>query len=198
MNRFRDLDHFHRQSWDLLFRAAESRNDPMRTPMMATYDGARCRLRTIVLRKVDKAARRLLLFTDTRSPKVRHLKAHPQVALTFWHPKRKVQLRIQGEVTLQQGGEEARRYWDHLSVQGRASYATVQAPGTPADMDTTGLPPDWSSELSTSATDHAFSNFMLIYVMVTEIDALHLHQEGHQRGCFVWEEGEWRKEWLIP
>ncbi len=36
MNRFGTLDRFHLQSWDLLLRAAQSSNDPMRTPMMAT------------------------------------------------------------------------------------------------------------------------------------------------------------------
>jgi pyridoxamine 5'-phosphate oxidase len=198
MNRFRDLDHFHRQSWDLLFRAAESRNDPMRTPMMATYDGAQSRLRTIVLRQVDKAARQLLFFTDTRSPKVRHLEAHPQVAITFWHPNRKVQLRIQGAVTLQQGGEAARRFWDHLSIRGRESYATLQAPGTPAEADTTGLPAEWSDITDKSASDFAFTNFLLIYVTVSEVDALHLHREGHQRGRFVWENDDWNMSWLVP
>lgn len=198
MNRFRDLDHFLHQSWDLLFRAAHSRNDPMRTPMMATYDGLKCHLRTIVLRKVDRSAHQLLFFTDCRSPKVNHLEHHPNTAITFWNPRRKVQLRIKGVASLEQGSEEARRYWEHLSIAGRESYATLLPPGTASVEDSTGLPEHWSKDMEKAETDDAFENFMLIYVTVKEIDALHLHPEGHQRARFIQEGEEWKKNWLIP
>ena len=198
MNRFDTLDRFFIQSWDLLFRAAQSRNDPMRTPMMATYDGKKCQLRTLVVRRVDKEARQLLFFTDIRSPKSIQLKAHPNTAITFWHPTRKIQLRMQGSVSLEQDSEEARQHWDHLSIRGRESYAAIPPPGKFSTMDTTGLPSNWSDELSKKETDFAFSNFTLIKVSVEEIDALHLHSEGHQRARFAWKKEEWEMKWLIP
>jgi pyridoxine/pyridoxamine 5'-phosphate oxidase len=197
MNRFETLDRYFIQSWDLLFRAAQSRNDPMRTPMMATYDGKNCHLRTIVLRKVDKEARQLLFFTDIRSPKALQLKAHPNTAITFWHPARKIQLRIQGSAYLEQSSEEARQHWDHLSVRGRESYATIQPPGELSTKDTTGLPTNWSAELPKKETDFAFSNFTLIKVRIEAVDALHLHSEGHQRASFEWKKEEWEMKWLI-
>ncbi len=198
MERFKTLDRFELQAWDLLIRAAHGRSDPMRTPMMATYDGQQCHLRTIVLREVDKEKRTLLFFTDGRSPKVEQLRQHAQTALTFWHPKRKVQVRISGAAALVSGNKEARHYWDHLSNSGRKSYATVKAPGTHSEKDTDGLPDFWTNELDKSHTDFAFENFMLIYVSVHAMEALHLHQEGHQRASFWWENDKPDRKWLVP
>ncbi len=198
MERFENLDRFEIQAWDLLIRAAHGRSDSMRTPMMATYDGRQCQLRTIVLRAVDKQRRQLLFFTDARSSKVEHLRQHPQTALTFWHPKKKVQLRVSGEAELISGDDQARKYWDHLSKEGRSSYATVEAPGTFSEKDTDGLPGFWSQELDKSQTDFAFDHFMLIRVTVHSIDALHLHPEGHQRAAFWWEKDKRKQTWLVP
>jgi len=197
MNRFDSLDRFWVQAWDLLVRAAHGRSDPMRTPMMASYDGRQCQLRTIVLREVNKTERKLLFFTDGRSPKVHQLKKYPSTAITFWDPRRKVQLRLQGQAILKSGGEEARAYWDGLSLRGRSSYAATKPPGTLSESDTDGLPAFWSDEMDKKEADFAFHNFMLIQVEAEEIDALHLHPEGHQRAVFRWTAEGWEKNWKI-
>jgi pyridoxine/pyridoxamine 5'-phosphate oxidase len=195
MERFSSLEQALRQSWNLLFQATVKRHDPMRTPTLATARNGVPRARTVVLREVDTNQRRLLFFTDRRSGKVEEIQGQTQAACTFWHPQRKVQVRLRGTFQLESDTNRALDYWKKLNDQGRASYATLQPPGTPASVDTSGLPEQWPSP---RLAERAYQNFCLLDLVVTEMEVLHLHPAGHQRAFFRWEEGTWSMTWLIP
>ncbi len=194
MERFTSPDHMQRAAWDLMYRAAVNRNDVMRTPAMATFDGAKVHQRTIVLRKVDKAAQELFFFTDRRSPKVAHLEQDQQLNVLFWHPRKKVQIEAIGKSVLHYQDDLCRSFWEQLNIGGRSSYATLLAPGTPQLADSTNLPQHWSKEMILSLTESNFQHFVVIQMQVTEMDILHLHSDGHQRAFIA----EKEKTWLVP
>lgn len=198
MDQFSTLEDCFDKCWDLIFRATVKKNDPMRTPVMGTYDGEHCQLRTIVLRKSTKIERRLQFFTDIRSAKVDHIKSGSSVSLCFWHTSHKLQIRARGRADLIQASEQAEKIWQDLSNAGRKSYATVKAPGTALDAYSDGLPEFWENALDKSKTDFAFKNFTLLEVLVEDIDCLHLHSDGHQRATFTWNGTEWEKTWNVP
>ncbi len=199
MNRFDNLDKFQHDAWHLLIKAALKRKGSYQTPTVATIgqDG-HARQRVVVLREVDKPNRRLTLFTDARSDKVAELRAKPALSWLFWDPRKKVQVRMESKAVMEQGTGRCRAYWDKLPVQGRKSYAALQAPGTPQSSDAEPLPPSWHSDMPLEDTAYAFDNFMVITGAVSFIDCLHLHADGHQRATFTWEEEEWKGQWVTP
>ena len=159
MERFTSPDHAQRTAWDLMYRAAVNRNDAMRTPSLATFDGFKVHQRTIVLRKVDKSDQLLYFFTDRRSPKVTHLERDNQLNVLFWHPRKKVQIEAIGTGALHFQDDLCRFFWDKLNIGGRSSYSTLLAPGTPQLADSTNLPQHWSKEMILSRTESNFQNF---------------------------------------
>lgn len=84
-------------AWALLTRASADRRHPARAVQLATRgaDGAP-RLRSVILRGADAAARRARFHTDRRSAKVAEIAADPRVALLLWDPRSRVQLRLAG------------------------------------------------------------------------------------------------------
>jgi len=198
MERFSDLDTAFKQSWDMLYQASVNRNDPMRTPALATLDKAKPQVRTIVLRGVAIKERELLCFSDRRSPKVSQILETSTVEYLFYDPKEKIQIRASGETKLEWESETCRGYWKKLNIAGRSSYAAEVLPGATQEVDASGLPPNWSATLPLQLTDYAFENFCLLKTTVHYMDVLHLHSEGHQRAGFWWEGEAWKQSWLIP
>lgn len=200
MERFEQLKDMHRHAWNMLFQAAVKRNHPMRTPALATHSASGPRVRTVVLRAADTQTHQLFFFTDIRSHKAEQLgQDGGRIATLYWDPNKKIQIRCRGTATLQQGTERCREFWNHLSAAGRSAYATTLSPGTEVDHYTTGLPEGWSNNWPAGKTDFAFEHFALLVQEVTEVEVLHLEQEGHQRGLFIRKgNGQWAMTWLIP
>lgn len=202
MERFTDLNTALQLSWDLLYQAATSRSDPMRTPVLATFDGTLLHQRTIVLRKVEQQKQELFFFSDLRAPKVIHLRADPQLNALFYHPEKKVQLEVRGNGFIHEQDALSRAFWEKINTLGRSSYATASAPGTPLNSPNPNLPEDWSAKATPAETERYFVNFALIRMEVSIIDLLHLHHGGHQRALFskrgVEQGGEWSRSWVSP
>ncbi len=198
MERFDRLQDVVHASWHLLIRSQHERNHPMRTPAIATLSGDQPAVRTVVLRKVDMEQRRLRFYTDRRSEKVAEWNRQRYVAWMFWDAHKKVQIRASGPTTALDR-ELSSSIWNQLLVGGRKSYATLQAPGTPADDSTDGLRPDWST-LDPADTDLYFDHFLVLETEVTTLDILHLHPDGHQRAQFQWDSSrkDWNAQWVIP
>ena len=198
MERLQSLEHSLKHCWNLLFQAYVKRNHPMRTAYLATQSTDGPRVRTIVLRKSNAEERRLLFFCDVRSPKVQHLKKNSQAEVLFYDPKKKVQIRANGDIQIEQGSSLCKEYWTQLNRAGRSSYAAVPNPGAAMEEDQTGLPENWAESFPLSFTEYAFQNFCLLHLEVRELDLLHLHPEGHQRAGFNWNGQDWGKTWRIP
>ncbi len=173
-------------TWRGLVRAAADRRHPWRTPVLATVaaDGSP-NARTVVLRAVDPATRTLRLHTDGRSVKTAELARDPRVALVFWDPRARVQLRLRGSAALIREGPEHARAWATTPPAARRDYATTLPPGTPiASKDI--------------ARGDGAAHFAVIRVRVMTIDRLALAAEGPLRAGFAWEGDEPRATWLVP
>jgi len=143
-------------------------------------------VRTVVLRKAEDDFR-LTFFTDSRSPKVEHIQRNPRVSALFYHPRKKLQLRIKGEAKVwTSSGEKHREFKRRVEQSGSLKdYTTNQAPGTPLREE--GLPE--------SGTE--------IYFAVVEIesillDILQLGSENHQRAQYQKENQEWKEQKVVP
>jgi hypothetical protein len=175
-------------AWALLGGAAADPRHPCRIVQLATAgrDGAP-RLRSVVLRGVDAAARVLRLHTDRRSAKVAEIAAEPRVALLAWDPRARMQLRVAGRAEVLTHGPAWQAAWEATPVGSRSDYAQADPPGTPA-----AAPP--------GAPRHPdpVRNFAVILLTVDRLDWLRLAPEAHRRAGFTWDGELPRGTWLVP
>jgi hypothetical protein len=157
--------------WQGLERAIGDRADGWRTPVLATVDGETADARTVVLREVDAAARTLVFFTDSRSPKVAQIAQRPRGTLLAWSARRGWQLRLAVRLSVSGEGLETSSRWARLKLSPAADdYLSPLPPGTPVDR----YLPDRSSR----------SHFAVVFAAVEAIDWLELHHDGHRRARF--------------
>jgi hypothetical protein len=160
--------------WSELACAAHHPDHPWHTPVLATYDGSRAQARTVVLREIDREQRELLVYTDSRSPKVAQLEAYPQGTLVMWSHPHGWQLRLAVELSVETDGLTVTSRWAKLKLTPAAQdYLSPLAPGTPL-AESASPPPERAPR----------GCFAIINARVTHIDWLELSAEGHRRAIF--------------
>ena len=139
-----------------------------RVAVLATVDDGQADARSLVLREVDAAERRLVFYTDARSPKVRQIEQSPQGTLIFYSRELGWQLRMQVRLNVETSGLAVSSRWAKLqTTAGARDYQSVAAPGRPLDAPL--------SELGVRG------HFAMIEAMAETVDWLELHPDGHRR-----------------
>ena len=140
--------------------------------VLATVDDGQADARSLVLREVDAAERRLVFYTDARSPKVRQIEQSPQGTLIFYSRKLGQQLRMQVRLNVETTGLAVSSRWARLQTSaGARDYQSVAAPGRPLDAPL--------SELGVRG------HFAMIEAMAETVDWLELHPEGIGAPCWA-------------
>ncbi|MCB9267443.1 MAG: pyridoxamine 5'-phosphate oxidase family protein [Lewinellaceae bacterium] len=142
--------------------------------------------RTVVARQVSPGLD-ILFFTDPRSPKVIQIRENPKVSALFYHPKKKLQLRMNGRADIIAEGEDG---YDPLLNQVKNSgslkdYSTRQPPGSVVAKETDI---EFVEDL----------HFLPIRIRPLYIDVLQLGRETHQRRGYTLEKGIWQEAILVP
>lgn len=174
------LPHLLETIWNGLLAACRQPDSGWRLPALATVDPAGApRVRTVVLRAVDRGQASIALHTDARSAKAAEIARHPRVALLFWDAVARVQLRAEGEASVATDPSA----FAGLSDAARALYAVAPAPGTPVAA------PD-----AVGRTDPS-PNFRLLSVRLRVLEWLEI-AATHRRARFDLASGE--AAWLVP
>jgi len=156
------------QELDASVRAAEH---GWRVATLATLAGGRADARSVVLREVEPAARRVIFYTDARSPKVRHLEADPEGTLVLWSRELGWQLRLAVTLEALSSGPEVAARWARLEATPAAQdYFAPQPPGSVIER------PD--------AARGTRGHFALVVASVRALDWTEIHPEGHRRALF--------------
>ncbi len=132
-------------------------------------------IRTVVLRHVDLISREIRFHTDIRSPKVQAIRREPRVALHWYDPAGRVQVRIAARATIHHGDACADAAWAAAAAMSRACYTTDVAPGDrlAAFSDGPAAP--------AAGDDAGRRNFAVVACRFDMVDLLALHASGHQR-----------------
>jgi hypothetical protein len=184
----------------MLQRGAARFNDPFHRPVLGTVRGtAECGLRTVILRQVRFSERLLVCHTDARAPKVRDIAAGGRAAWLFYHPRRKVQLRITGRARLHGDDAFADEQWAAATAASRLNYLADAPPGTPVDRPAAGLPHFLRRRVpGLKESERGRANFMAIAGHMESLDWLRLRPTGNLRARFDWDRQRWRATWVIP
>ncbi len=171
-----------------LNRGALDSKHPFRFVCLGTLGSEGPSMRYVVLREVTRQLE-LLIYTDKRSGKVTELAQNNSVSLLFYHPSKRVQLRVSGKAHLHQGDELASRHWDHVQGESLKAYGPVVPPGTPISDPADAY--NWPEHIDAT-------NFTLIRIVPNHIDVLQLNGFEHLRVGMERSGPDWEAHWLAP
>jgi len=157
--------------WQELDECVRAAGHGWRVATLATLDGGRADARSVVLREVEPGARRVIFYTDARSPKVRHLEAHPEGTLLLWSRELGWQLRLAVTLEALTSGPAVASRWARLAATPAAQdYFAPLAPG---------------SVIERPGTERGSQgHFALVVASVGALDWTEIHPEGHRRAAF--------------
>ncbi len=183
----------------MLRRGATRFDDPFHCPVLGTTGQDVCSLRTVILRKFILPDRILVFHSDARAAKAQEIRNSGKVSWLFYHPKKKIQLRINGKAELHTDDQFADEQWAATKIAGRLDYCAPKPPGTQIDKAASGLPDFLLNKVPTLLkTEKGRDNFMAISCRIDSIDWLILRTLGHRRARFDWDGNNLNSSWLIP
>ena len=185
--------------WAMLKRGVTHSNDPFHWPVLGTTGKDGGNLRTVILRRLILPDRILVCHTDARATKAQEIGNSSRASWLFYHPEKKVQLRISGQAKLHIDDQFADDQWAAAKITSRLNYSATEPPGTPVDKPTSGLPDFLFNKIPTLLeSERGRKNFMSIACRIDSIDYLILRALGHRRARFNWDENRLSSTWLIP
>ena len=142
-------------------------------------------LRTVVLRKMLQNMS-IVFYTDKRSNKVNQILENKNVSALFYHPRKLLQLQLEGTARIISDPESLAQIWSAIPISSQRDYITSSAPGT------TIKSPD---EIEYLTTDNYFC---MVEIVPHTIEYLRLKRPNHIRVKFVRENGDWKGQFLVP
>ncbi|MFD1061816.1 pyridoxamine 5'-phosphate oxidase family protein [Winogradskyella litorisediminis] len=161
------------------------RGHPFRYFTLATNNGKTSRLRTVVLRKM-RSDFTLIVYTDLRSEKIKHINKNSAVNALFYNPKKLTQVTIEGHAKIITDSEKLKAYWTNIPEKSRKDYTAIKPPGTAIKN------PD--------NVEYNFDNpnFCIIEIVPETIEYLQLKRPNHLRVLFKKNDGDFDGEFLVP
>jgi len=157
--------------WQELERASQEREHGWRIMTLATVEGEQAQARSVTLRGVDASARRLVFYTDDRSPKLAQIQRHPLGTLLAWCPSLSWQVRLRVHLAQETDSSLVSERWARLRLTPAAQdYLSPMAPGEPLSYP----------GQERGSREH----FSIVNAQVQSLDWLELHPEGHRRALF--------------
>jgi pyridoxine/pyridoxamine 5'-phosphate oxidase len=179
-------ENFFEELKDELHKGVHKKGHPFRYCTMATVGlDHMARLRTVVLRKVSEELN-LIFYTDRRSKKLVHIKENNKVSVLFYHPKKLLQLKVEGLATIVKDGKTLQKYWSGVQPNSRKDYTTSIAPGS------TIANPDAVEYLGNE------NHFCILEIEPFKIEYLKLRRPNHLRIHYSKNSMDWEGEFLVP
>jgi hypothetical protein len=188
-----------KEARSMLTQGATRFNHPFHWPVLGSTGKDGSSLRTVILRQFIWPERMLICHTDARAAKVQEITNFSEISWLFYHPKKKVQLRISGPATLHTYDQIADRQWARTKITSRLNYCASQPPGTPIDEPSSGLPDFLRQKVpSLLESETGRKHFMVIAGRIVSLDWLVLRVLGNRRARFDWDENGLHANWLVP
>jgi hypothetical protein len=149
--------------------------------------------RNVVLRKVDMANSLIRFHTDIRSNKIIDIKNNSSISLLGYDKVNKLQVRLTANAIVEESKEVLSDVWSKMYPMSRECYRVKDAPGkVVASRDEVLFEDEGNDKLN------GFENFVIINCHISSIETLFLHSSGHVRAKYIYENGAFHGEWLVP
>jgi pyridoxamine 5'-phosphate oxidase len=170
-----------------LHRGALDSKHPFRYINLGTIGKTGPEIRTVVIRSISHDLE-FFIFTDLRSEKVADLSANSTATLHFYHPGKRVQIRIKTKTEIHHQDELSKSFWSKVQGEAQKAYTSTLAPSMPISDPNQGF--DWPEK-----GDDRF--FTVLKFIPESIEALQLNGLRHLRILFS-EKENWKGQWLVP
>ena len=194
---FDDLKLAHDVIWNELREGAAKPRHAFHWTTLCYLDGFTPVPRTIVLRDIDRSAKRFEVHTDARSRKAAVLPRAKHASLSFYEPKKKLQVTVLGRVEILDPRQaETEGAWSKLTLSTKAIYANRIDPGTALlEPENTTVAVD---DLTADDLSRARANFRVLHLQADRLEALSL-EGNHRRMIYDYGlAGQRRAAWIAP
>ena len=131
----------------------------------------------------------LLVYTDSRSEKIKNLRKNPNCGLLFYNNRQGLQIYFNAVSTIHQKNELTKKYWQGIVGKSSENYTTVNPPGSPINSIDKGHITD---------KDLNDKHFSIIEFIPVNMKILQLSRDGHIRVNFVKINNEWEGSFIVP
>lgn len=183
-----DLDEVWSATCHEIRRGSLDKKHPFRFVSLSTLHNNQIQSRYVVLRSVDESFN-LYCYTDSRSDKIYALENNPQLTLLFYHPSKKVQVRINAQAIAHHQNELSMQHWNHIQGIAKRAYGSSIAPGDHINYPSEAH--QWPDMI-----DDTF--FTVIQAIPSEMEVLQLNRLMHLRAKFWKTDDRWNKQWIAP
>lgn len=173
--------------WKILKRGSADSKHPFRYLYLGTSSYKGPQQRTIVLREVDIPNAKLYFYSDERTQKIRDLRQNAKASLLAYHPKKMLQVRLGGEISIHQADPLTEEHWKQIPESRHKDYNSSEAPGSSIESP---------EEIEHEGTGK--ENFVLLEFNTLLLDALELSRSGHKRIEFRHQAGDWEGSFVVP
>lgn len=169
-----------------LQKGVHKKGHPFRYGVLGTVGLSKmARLRIVVLREVHDNLT-LTFFTDKRSKKLIHIKENNKVSMLFYHPKKLLQLKVEGLASVVIDESALSIYLNDVQPNSKKEYTSQNAPGSLVTK------PESVEYLNSE------NHFCVVEIEPFKIEYLKLKSPNHHRIRFSKTDGNWNGEFLVP
>ena len=172
-----------------LNKAVKDRTHKYHCFYIATINLKTPKLRTVVLRSVEKDKNTISFNTDLRSQKINDLRLNNNVSVLFYDEERKIQVRGQGKAIIEENSTELKNLWSTMRAESKLCYMGPFAPGEQLSHFQPNLPNHNAQNISEESDIKGYINFCRVTVHLEKLDWLQLDHKGHHRILFCFKKG---------
>ena len=171
-----------------LRKAASRKKHPFKNVVLTTVNEQTPISRWVVFRKLT-LEQNLLVYTDSRSEKIKNLRKNYNCGLLFYNNKQGLQIYFNTIPTIHQKNELTKKYWQGIVGTSSENYTTMHPPGSIINSI------DEGHKIDKSLNDKHFS---IIEFDPVKMSILQLNRDGHIRANFVKINSVWRGSFTVP
>lgn len=179
--------------WNSLNEGVTNRKSFFHTPVLGTLDlNNKVKIRTLVLREVNRRKLTLRFHTDIRSKKIKEIQNHSASALHIYDPIQKIQVQINGTSRLYRNKNYIDKIWEKMTVSSKACYRLIANPGDAIKYINDANYP------SSCDPFEGKKNFSMLCFKIENIEWLYLSSSGHRRSFYDYSGRLVKSGWLAP
>ena len=171
-----------------LKKGSTKKKHPFKNVVLTTINEEIPMSRWVVFRKLT-SEQNLLIYTDSRTEKIKDLRKNSNCGLLFYNNKQGLQIYFSTLSTIHQNNELTKKYWQGIVGTSSENYTTIYPPSTPINNIGEGHKTD---------KDLNDNHFSIIELCPFNMSILQLSRNGHIRANFSKINNKWEGSFIVP
>ena len=171
-----------------LKKGSTKKKHPFKNVVLTTINEEIPMSRWVVFRKLT-SEQNLLIYTDSRTEKIKDLRKNSNSGLLFYNNKQGLQIYFSALSTIHQNNELTKKYWQGIVGTSSENYTTIHPPSSPINNIGEG------HKIDKDLNDKHFS---IIELSPINMNILQLSRNGHIRANFSKINNKWEGTFIVP